>query len=373
MLKRLKEVKETGIMPGKLRVKDVTVSFSQFNNSKDMLEQTKTSSFKQKSDNVFDFLVISQQNTFYQAWSIIHTLSCLTSSYFYAYMAAFGQPIKGTSIYRLDWVYEVIFYISLGLNFIVDYTPEGSNKPVRDLKEIGKRYLKNGFWMDFLPIIPFVQIFDFNGREKHLYSIKILRLVAGFKILNVGKIMEKIKGLQKKKIAKAIEEQQGFEDEEQNLLSDQNDISLLIFTNYALRIFKLVIIIGNFSYFLGFLFYVYCDISLEIAVNNGVNLDENEFFIQYFSIKDYTDIQKSILLVYYAFTTLSTVGFGDFSPRSDSERVFVSFILIFGVAIFSYIMGIFIEILQSYQELSAELDEGDQLSKFFGLIRNFNN
>jgi len=80
-----------------------------------------------------------------------------------------------------------------------------------------------------------------------------------------------------------------------------------------------------------------------------------------------------VAVVYYAFTTLSTVGFGDYNPRSDLERVTCAFILIFGVAIFSYMMGIFIEILGKYQDLNAELDEGDSLSRFFGMIKNFNN
>ena len=83
-------------------------------------------------------------------------------------------------------------------------------------------------------------------------------------------------------------------------------------------------------------------------------------------------IDRSIVGVYYAFTTLSTVGFGDYSPRSNSERIVCAFVLVFGVAIFSYMMGIFIEILGKYQDLNAELDEGDQLSKFFGLLKNFN-
>ena len=53
-------------------------------------------------------------------------------------------------------------------------------------------------------------------------------------------------------------------------------------------------------------------------------------------------------MVYYAFTSLSTVGFGDYHPRSDEERLFCAMILLFGVAIFSYMMGIFIEILSDY-------------------------
>ena len=51
-------------------------------------------------------------------------------------------------------------------------------------------------------------------------------------------------------------------------------------------------------------------------------------------------------MVYFAFTSLSTIGFGDFHPHSDAERVVIAIVLLFGVAIFSYMLGIFIEILQ---------------------------
>ena len=46
--------------------------------------------------------------------------------------------------------------------------------------------------------------------------------------------------------------------------------------------------------------------------------------------------------------------------------------LIFGVAIFSYLMGSFIEILSKYQNLNAEIDDGETLAKFFGTMLHFN-
>jgi len=84
-----------------------------------------------------------------------------------------------------------------------------------------------------------------------------------------------------------------------------------------------------------------------------------------------TDIIVSTM--YFAFTSLSTVGFGDYHPVNDIERVFGAFILLFGVAIFSIIMGNFIEILNFINTFNADIDEGDDLSKFFGTIRHFNN
>lgn len=47
-------------------------------------------------------------------------------------------------------------------------------------------------------------------------------------------------------------------------------------------------------------------------------------------------------------------------------------ILLFGNMIFSLVMELFLEILNEWKELENDLDEGDQLSKFFGLIQRFN-
>ena len=56
---------------------------------------------------------------------------------------------------------------------------------------------------------------------------------------------------------------------------------------------------------------------------------------------------RLIKVWYFALTTLSTIGFGDMSPVSIQERFIGGFILIIGVAVFSFIMGEFIEILMS--------------------------
>ena len=70
-----------------------------------------------------------------------------------------------------------------------------------------------------------------------------------------------------------------------------------------------------------------------------------ETFEDYFGFDDMSSVHQGIAVMYYAMTTLTTVGFGDYSPRSDSERIFISFVLLVGVSIFSYLMGIFIDIL----------------------------
>jgi len=64
---------------------------------------------------------------------------------------------------------------------------------------------------------------------------------------------------------------------------------------------------------------------------------------------------------YFAFTTLSTVGFGDFHPRSNIERLVGSIFMIFGVAILSIIIGQFNEMLDEIKEFNAVLDDDSGL------------
>jgi len=96
--------------------------------------------------------------------------------------------------------------------------------------------------------------------------------------------------------------------------------------------------------------------------------DKEDYFLFAYSFKQLTIKEKIVQLMYFAFTSLSTVGFGDFHPKSDFERAMCAFILLFGVAVFSYIMGIFIDILNSIQLFYDEPNEDRELQRFFGTL-----
>ena len=85
-----------------------------------------------------------------------------------------------------------------------------------------------------------------------------------------------------------------------------------------------------------------------------------------------THAGRAIASSYFAFTSLSTVGFGDLHPQNEIECFFCAFILLFGVAIFSYCMGCFSEILESIREYYNEDDIGEGLIIFLGTLRKFN-
>ena len=57
------------------------------------------------------------------------------------------------------------------------------------------------------------------------------------------------------------------------------------------------------------------------------------------------DVKNLVKVWYYGLTTLSTIGYGDFTPKSVPEKFIVSFLMMVGVILFSFIMGNLIEIM----------------------------
>ena len=145
---------------------------------------------------------------------------------------------------------------------------------------------------------------------------------------------------------------------------DSTFISLIVRISHTVRTVYLVSLILVVSYFLGLLWYVFCQFSKN----------ETDNFIAYYGIKQDVSnhFELTILLTYFSFTTLSTVGFGDFHPVSDSERVVAAFLLLFGVAITSYIMENLNGMISALHNLQADFEENDKLSLFMGTLERFN-
>jgi hypothetical protein len=304
-----------------------------------------------KQTNFYDHFIISQNNSLLFVWSWLYLLCCLTSAYVYGFLAAFFDGNSDGTLYSLQIIYESIFSVNIVLRFFTEYTPEGSPNPERDLSKIASRYLRNEFFLEFITVIPF-QLLPFGGFERLFFLIKIFRLLIGFKVFNVSQIMLKIQTILRERIQKRIEKDPKFAEDHD---TDHNNIILLIKIGSSLRILLLIIIIVTISYFLGILWFIYCDLTDQLYNKWGRTDEEianepylRETFINQYELDGNSSTRNMLIVVYYMFTSLTTVGFGDFHPKSNLERIAVSFILVFGVATFSYMMGIFISILEKF-------------------------
>ena len=76
--------------------------------------------------------------------------------------------------------------------------------------------------------------------------------------------------------------------------------------------------------------------------------------------------------MYFAFTTLSTIGLGDFHPVSNTERLVGSFVILIGVAMFSYILGELLFCFELIKCIDKPFGDEEDLDKFFITLQGFN-
>ena len=65
---------------------------------------------------------------------------------------------------------------------------------------------------------------------------------------------------------------------------------------------------------------------------------------------DRTTTEKIVICWYYSMTTLTTVGYGDYYPMSNTEIFVAVCYMLCGVVFFSYIMSSVIEIINNQQK-----------------------
>lgn len=145
---------------------------------------------------------------------------------------------------------------------------------------------------------------------------------------------------------------------------------------YCVGSCRLAFVILSLSYFLGVLWFLYSFAIYEEDKHEMVEMSREESIETFISTNQLDPFEQSrtnshtmALLMYFAFTTLSTVGFGDLTPRSDSERLLCIVILFLGVIIFGLILNNFQEIITRFHTLDDDFQDEDCLNMFFDSIK----
>jgi hypothetical protein len=282
-------------------------------------DMSKASSFyikeeKKQAQSCKDRIIIRQGNKYkavFDMWlGFLYAYSCVTAAYF----AAYEDPSPTLEV--IDLSLELFFWIDIFLNFFQEFQDPKTHEVVCDLKKIAFHYVfKSTFIFDFLATFPFYTIF--KGETILTRFFRLVRLPRLLRMLEFNKFL------------------------------------------------KLVTTASIITYFFGCIWYLLSELSDDISNHDAFYEDE-----RYTTRKA---IERCIISAYYMLTTLSTVGYGDFFPLTNIERVICVVVMLFGVAFFSYIMGRFIEIIEGFnseKKTGTENDESD-LKNWFTLLAKF--
>ena len=160
-------------------------------------------------------------------------------------------------------------------------------------------------------------------------------------------------------------------------------ITRKIYIRNLFKILRLILQILFIVYFLGQYWFIFVDVFNSIHENEMFDTIENHYEDEYehppfFFKNEKWDISRNsggmqtITAMYYALTTLSTTGLGDFHPITDKERLLGIVLIFFGVIMFSYILGELRFLISNIDSLNGEIEYNDELDNFLLLLTKFN-
>lgn len=241
----------------------------------------------------------------------------------------------------VHYIIEGLISVNIILSFFQKYQDSDTLEIVSSYKSIAWHYMFRGwFFIDIISIIPYELI---SHDSSLLKLIRLLRLPKLIVLVDISRFDKFIDSL---------------------FLGKKNDKLMIMFNiRFLFKIIRLIIIAIIITYFVGCFWYLFCD-------KMSVYYDGHDF-INKNNLENKSAFDKLIISCYFALTTLTTVGYGDYVAVNNSERIFAIFVMLLGVAMFSYVMGSFTELISSYDKKMGVSDKGSDLQNWLSLLGKF--
>ena len=331
--------------------------------------------------------MIKKDTRWKRYFDFVITLVACYSIFVNAYYAVFGLPETPWEI-TIDLSVELLFLADMLFCFFEEYIDEETYSATSDVKLIAKHYLKSSFVFDFVAWIPLEYLMArSSGPETRFAGADKFRLIRLLKLLRIPRLRQL---LNLDKFKELVNTYYGFQ--LKRAVSEKDDYfvypvmrNMLIFNAY--KICNFVFVILATAYFLA-IFWMLSSLDFQsdwrdnwascpscVDAYNGqatfYTLEKHAFLswtsepdeiderivhedANGYWVTDLSDQQILIKSFYYSLTTLTTIGFGDMSPVSHTEKVFGNAILLLGVAVFSIFISNLKTLIERHSELSRK-------------------
>lgn len=131
------------------------------------------------------------------------------------------------------------------------------------------------------------------------------------------------------------------------LLYKFEEIIMSDMLNAFVGFFKVIIVILFIAHWIGCIFYAI----------GASEIDSGMCWLNNAGIQDSPNFDKYIISLYWAFTTMTTVGYGDVSPYTMSEKIYAMFSMLIACGVFAYVVGSIETIARRSNNMEADFKE----------------
>ena len=244
------------------------------------------------------------------AWTLVIVVLLIYTAIFVPYKIAFIEE-ETTFLQAMEATVDILFGIDMFVNFISAIEDPVSGKLVVHHRTIAKHYLKGWFWLDFLACFPF-QLIKFDGGEDVAGNQAILRLARLPRLYRLVRLLRMIKMLRVLKNSRLI-----------------TDVIEVLQVNPAVT--RLTKILASVFYM------VHITACLWFFVANFEKKENN--WADQKGLYTEPPMFQYLVAVYWAFQTVTTVGFGDIGIAYLEEYILSIMWMLFGVSVYTLTIG----------------------------------
>jgi CRP-like cAMP-binding protein len=251
--------------------------------------------------------VFSPQGGFYTVWLAYVSFMLLYLAIGDPFISSFLDMDGNLDLKRLDIVIDFTFIIDFLVTLNLGYYDEDGNLEI-SRKKIFKNYLKGWMVIDLSSSIPFGLIGVLMGTSSG--TDNLIRMV---RLRNIPKLF---------RLAKLVKMLTNF-----SMFEDLDYI--LSKYNKQIRFIKVMLIVFGCIHIAACLFYL------------AAKVDEfgPETWVYRHNVQNFSIDEKYTTSLYWAITTLGTIGYGDLVPRTVNEKLLAMVWMIIGVYVVSYSVG----------------------------------
>jgi hypothetical protein len=227
-------------------------------------------------------------------------------------------------------VTDYIFWLDMALSFRTAYFYDGGDYLVIVPSMVAKNYFKTWFAIDLMGSFPFNDVIAASGGNGEQAGFTKL-----LKILRLARLLKLTRLLKLESLFDELEQRTG-------VTPAMTDLILMLTQVFVIAHMVCCVLYGASSALTNNPWY--------LQNVDTVHIDQS----------DSSMVSKYILSLYWAFTIMSTVGYGDMLPYTAADRVVNIFVILLGASIFGYTVANVSALVQTLN--SADAAEQDRLS-----------
>eukprot|EP01029_Cantina_marsupialis_P017203 TRINITY_DN3860_c0_g1_i2.p1 TRINITY_DN3860_c0_g1~~TRINITY_DN3860_c0_g1_i2.p1 ORF type:complete len:501 (+),score=91.30 TRINITY_DN3860_c0_g1_i2:108-1610(+) len=223
------------------------------------------------------------------------------------YFTAFEDFDVSSFWFYLDLFIDTVFTIDLFLNFFT-IAIDSTGRPIVLRRKIAKRYLRSWFPIDFVACVPFTSIAYWAGIDSDLRIVRMFKTLRLLRLLRVFRL--------------------------NRILRRMEDSDLFALHMGIIRLVKFVGLILVAAHWSGCMFFMVSDNFNPESGWLQTLLDDRQL-----SYTDMSSYDWYIASIYWGVMTMTTIGYGDLTPVTSIERVYVMINMLFGAFLFAWVVG----------------------------------